>query len=221
MLRIQHLQRLIDAPADRLLAALTDNGLPLPLPLRCRLADQPDAARALGLRRLLELTYRPDPRCTLLALHLARTLLQPEVNDTDDCEPTDDPLVLAALLAAMHRFVNAMPDLADEHAHLMKQACQHGWMRLALLQQPDGGFAGGTLHDADRTDADRTLTAAFVAYLLGGVQVGAQEGASFHLAACLGYVRRHQDTLRGDAHTLALMALAQPLPTAPHVPLAA
>ncbi|MCX5658208.1 MAG: hypothetical protein NTW19_00620 [Planctomycetota bacterium] len=60
MLSVNLIERLFRGRRfEQLLDSLAANGLSLPLPLRVRLAQTPAAAVALGLRRLVELTYGP------------------------------------------------------------------------------------------------------------------------------------------------------------------
>jgi len=97
MLSTYRIQRLFDGHRyEAILAGLEANGMILPLPLRVRLAGSPVAAVALGLRRLLELTYQPTP----LADDMLAFLLDAQ---GEDGSFADDPLATAAAAAALQR----------------------------------------------------------------------------------------------------------------------
>lgn len=149
---------------DRLLRELTRNGLVMPLPLRVRLADAPTAVRALGLRRLAELTYRTTPQTRRLAQQLLSAQhpdghFSPDPHDPSRTTPPC-PLTTAVVLAALQRVTQ---DLSDpEFSQAFEAARQRGAQALARMQRADGLFAA----PADHTHEDRLLTSAFIAYLL-------------------------------------------------------
>ncbi|MEX0655053.1 MAG: hypothetical protein WD534_00315 [Phycisphaeraceae bacterium] len=141
---------------EKLLDGVLANGLRLPLPLRVRLSQGPAAAIALGLRRVVELTYGPTP----LSRAMTDALLACQTDTgafTADDQP--DPLVTAAAVAAMS-LVRADHPAAVTPA--LEAAHERALVALAQMQGADGLFHAGD----DRSDADRARTAAFVLRLL-------------------------------------------------------
>ncbi|MEM6552952.1 MAG: hypothetical protein AAF750_12620 [Planctomycetota bacterium] len=155
---------LIKNDHDRLLRELARNGLVIPLPLRVRLASAPTAAKALGLRRLSELTYSPTPQARRLAQQLldAQHPLGSFLPDPKDRSTPAQPcpLTTATVLAALQRVAQDLRD--DSMQQPLQQARRLGTQALARMQHADGLFTEPT----DRTIEDRQLTSAFIAYLL-------------------------------------------------------
>lgn len=161
MLSIQLIDKTLQqGDHDRLLRELARNGLVMPLPLRVRLGGSGIGATAMGLRRLVELTYGP----TALGRELAERLIAAVVPGTgvlnDEGQPC--PVLTAAAAAGLGR-------LLRDHGHLMgedhpptQQAHREAIDALARMQAADGLFAG----PVDRTAEDRLLVSAFIAYLL-------------------------------------------------------
>src|SRR5580698_853999 len=83
---------------EQLLDSLASNGVDLPLPLRIRLGQSQAAAVALGLRRLLELTYGP----TALSRSMTAQLL---ATQEPDGSFDHDPLATAAAVAAFGKLL--------------------------------------------------------------------------------------------------------------------
>ena len=138
---------------ERLLRALRDNGTILPLPLQVRLSSLPMAVMALGLRRVVELSYGPTP--------LSREMLAALLDwwRVADAGRGVDPLATAALAAAIAAVLRDQPQLDAPSLRLAKR---EAIASLAAAQAEDGLFDASD----DRTDADRRLTSAFILYLL-------------------------------------------------------
>ena len=79
---------------DQMLDGLSRNGGMLPLGLRVRLSDQPDAVVGLALRRVVELAWGPTP----IAEQLAGWLLG---RQQEDGSWAGDPAATAAVVAAL------------------------------------------------------------------------------------------------------------------------
>lgn len=155
---------------ERMLKAVAANGTPMPLPLRARLGSDSAAGIALGLRRLVELTYGP----TALSRKMTHTLLTLQRDDGGwgdggvACDgrglfnPTRaDPLVTACVLAALSRVDSQQPAARDPQ---LTKAIERGLRALSDLQRDDALFDAGD----DRDEDARLLTAAFVLFLLAG-----------------------------------------------------
>ena len=176
MLSIHMIERLFDGGSfDRLLNAVAANGLELPLPLRVRLSQAPAGAVALGLRRVVELTYGP----TALSGRMTRFLL--DVQHADGSFG-DDPAITAAAAAALGRLLAEQPPAP---ALAVAQARQTALAALAAMQADDGLFDVGI----ERSLEDRALTAAFVLLLLGGDETFHQAVRSAEL--CRWFEQRH------------------------------
>lgn len=146
---------------DRLLQSLADNGMVMPLPLRVRLSEGPAAPIALGLRRLVELTYGPAALGRSLADQLL-ALQNPDGSFSGAEAGVPDPLATAAVVAAFARVMREHPaERSRLHA-----ACDRALHALVRMQADDGGV--GFTCPADRTDAQRRLVAAFILFLLTG-----------------------------------------------------
>lgn len=161
MLSIQTIDRTLETgDHDRLLRDLGRNGLVLPLPLRSQLAQTRAGAVALGLRRVIELTYNP----THLTRHLVELLLadQAPCGGWRDADGQASVLLTAAAAAALGRCLRDHDGMLGQQAEPIQRAYAQALTALSDLQQPDAGFAG----PSDRTREDRLLTTAFIAYLL-------------------------------------------------------
>lgn len=161
MLSIQTIDRTLETrDYDRLLRDLGRNGLVMPLPLRSQLAQGPVGATALGLRRLIELTYCP----THLTRDLAHRLLaeQGPEGGWRDGEDRVSPLLTAAAAAALGRSLRDHGDMLGDQLTAIQRGYANALTALSHLQSADALFAVGT----DRTREDRLLTSAFIAYLL-------------------------------------------------------
>ncbi len=154
---------------ERLLRALQDNGLMLPLPLRVRLSSLPTAVTALGLRRVVELSYGPTP--------LSREMLAGLLAWWQGCGPrgrgcspvgpsasAPDPLAVAAFAAALSLVLEEHPRLNHPALQLAKR---EALAALADTQAEDGLFEA----EDDRTNLDRHHTAAFIHSLLDREEV--------------------------------------------------
>lgn len=161
MLSIQLIDKTLQqGDHDRLLRELCRNGLVMPLALRVRLGGSATGAAALGLRRLVELTYGPTALSRELTGQLIAAVV-PGAGVMDDAG-APCPVLTAAAAAGLGRLIRDHgPLLGDDHAPA-QQAHRHAIDALARMQQEDGLFAG----PADRSDADRLLVSAFIAYLL-------------------------------------------------------
>lgn len=161
MLSIHTIDRTLEtADHDRLLRDLGRNGLVMPLPLRSQLAQNRVGAVALGLRRVIELTYNPT--------HLTRQLVDQLLSDQDtsgcwrDADDQPSALLTAAAGAALGRCLRDHDGMLGDQTQPIQRGYAQALTALSVLQQPDGGFAGPT----DRTKEDRLLTTAFIAYLM-------------------------------------------------------
>lgn len=191
MLSLNLLEKLFDAQRfDRLLEGVVENGLPLPLPLRARLAASPVACAALGLRRLVELTYRP----TTLSNTMTRYLL--EAQDADGSY-AGDPLATAAAVAALAavRQDHQVDDLA------LLDAQERALAALSALQDDDGLFR----FVDDRSEDQRALAGAFVLWLLGTHDAFR---ATVRLADLLNWFEDREADLPDAVHELWRMARA-------------
>ncbi len=101
--RLFHTQRF-----DQLLDSLASNGLELCPRLRLRLAQHPTAAIALGLRRLVELTWGPNS----LVREMTQALIDAQHHDGSYDR---DPLTTATVAAALARVVQQSLDLPAPH----------------------------------------------------------------------------------------------------------
>ena len=193
MLTVNLIQRLIDQRAfDRLLEAVSANGMQLPLPLRVRLGQTPSAPLALGLRRLVELTYHR----TALSRQMARLLL-----DSQDADGSfdGDPVITATAVAALGRLLAEQPSAGDS---AICQARVHALAALAAMQDDDGLFRTAS----DRTREDRAMAAAFVLYQLGGDDAFRQ---TVRIADLWRWFEQHDDRLDGPTQGLWRMGRCQ------------
>ncbi len=147
---------------DRLIRELTANGLDLPLPLRVRLSSTDAAGLALGLRRVVELTYGP----TALSRGLTDRLLGLQsphggFGETDQHGRGTDLLATACVVAAFGRLLSEHQTV--EGRQRVQAAHDRAIAALAAGQAGDGLFVGS----GDRTYIDRVRHTAFVVMLLG------------------------------------------------------
>lgn len=184
---------------DQLADAVATNGLELPLPLRIRLANSAVAAIALGLRRVVELTYGP----TSLSREMTEALI---LKQQPDGSFEGDPLATAAALATLNLLHADQPRACDDAATAAREQAIHA---LASMQDEDGlfrdraAFVGGT--PLDRTEQDRALTAAFILFLVGRDSDGR---AAVRFADLLDWFGFHADDLDTDTRQLLDTAIA-------------
>jgi len=157
MLTAKTVHKLLDGPKpEALLDALSSNGSLLPLALRVRLMESPASTTALALKRIVELSYVPNPHHRAILTQL----LEAQSNDGDF---DADPIATALAVAALHASQNASVASTDPEAGL---ALERGLSALAALQDDDGFFR----HSSDRSIQARAMTAAFVLATLTGVE---------------------------------------------------
>jgi hypothetical protein len=173
---------------EHLLEAVAANGLSLPLPLRVRLSQLPAAAVALGLRRLVELTYGP----TQLSRTMLDWLMQRQQSDGGFDQ---DVLATAAAAAALGRVCRDHPASATpevRNAHERAVAC-------VAACQGDDGLMNPTPHagdtDAAHADEQRMLATLFVLYILGEDELFR---ASTRYAQAMDHFEQDADDLRGS-----------------------
>jgi hypothetical protein len=161
MLSINHIDRTLEnRDYDRLLRDLGRNGLVMPLPLRAQLAQGPCGATALGLRRLIELTYCPT--------HLTRSLVDRLISEQApqggwlDADGQPCPLLTAAAAAALGRSLRDHGDMLGQQLPTIQHSYANALTALSNLQDADALFSSRL----DRTRQDRLLTSAFIAYLM-------------------------------------------------------
>lgn len=197
MISVNLIQRHFQAGhLDQLLDGLSLGGLNLPLPLRVRLSQNPACALALGLRRLVELSYGPtDPGREMMARLLG-------------CQDADgsfgsDPLVTACAAAALGRVEAEHGRWADEP---VAPARERALAALAAMQGDDGLFS----YSDDRTGQQRALVNAFILFLL------AYDGpfrSAVRLAEIMDWFEQHQDQLEPGTESYWLMARLDALGT--------
>lgn len=198
MLSVNLIERTLETgDFDRLLRDLSDNGTPLPLPLRVRLGAGSTAGIGLALRRLVELTYGP----TELSRRLLDRLVSAQrpdgafaIDHADD--PEADPLTTAVAVAALERVAT---DHAAARTDLLDDALARGQAALFAMQGGDGLFTA----PSDRSIADRSMTTAFIVFLLGNCPAF-RDG--IHLAETHRWFEQRNGRL--DRHTQNLWDLA-------------
>ncbi|MFA9477645.1 hypothetical protein ACERK3_04985 [Phycisphaerales bacterium AB-hyl4] len=141
---------------ERLLRQVLDNGLRLPLPLRVRLSQGRATAIAMGLRRVVELTYGPGP---LSRAMIAALLAEQSASGAFLADDRPDPLATAAAVSALAMVRRDHPTAAGPE---VDEAHDRALAALSEMQDGDGLFRAGD----DRSDADRARSAAFVLWLL-------------------------------------------------------
>ncbi|MEX2216995.1 MAG: hypothetical protein WD768_22980 [Phycisphaeraceae bacterium] len=203
MLNVHQITRHLKAGhLDSLLRGTTPLGIELSLPLETRISQQPAAVIALALRRIVELTYGPAEACRLTLASLLRLAnadgsfgdggTDPQGRSRGDC------LATAAVADALSRM------LSENHAtHADRQAAfasrDAALIALAGMQEADGLFISGN----DRTQEDRTLTAAFILALLAGC---AEFRSQVRFADLLNWFDDHSDRLDDTCDTLFRLA---------------
>lgn len=161
MLSIQLIDKTLQTQDhDRLLRELCRNGLVMPLPLRVRMGSAPIGAAALGLRRLVELTYGPTALSRELTAMLVHAV-QPG-RGVLDAEGQACPVLTAAVAAGLGRLVRDHGPLLGDSLIAAESAHHHAIEALERMQDGGGLFAG----PSDRSTSDRLLASAFIAYLL-------------------------------------------------------
>lgn len=193
---------------DRLVRSLASNGTPLPLPLQVRLTEAGSAAPlAMGLRRLLELTYGSDPLVRELTDELL-SLQHPDGSFPGNHAGDPDPLATAAAAAALTRLCHDAPYLHP----CLDHACHRSLTALAAMQDEAGLFDCPN----DRTPADRALTGTFILYLLGCDMLFRQ---TIRYADLVNWLDDHADRLDEPTRELWQMARITPgVPTTPEAP---
>jgi hypothetical protein len=198
MLTARNIHKLVQNPKPQaLLEALTANGTHLPLVLRVRLMESPASTIALALKRVVELSYMPNPH----HMALLRQLLDAQAHDGSFGH---DPIATALAVAALHASQNASITSADPEAGL---AFERGLNALAALQEDDGFFN----HSSDRCIQSRALTAAFVLATLTGVE---EFRSAVRYGDVLAAFDNHDDRLDNDTLSLLQQALAPVAQTA-------
>lgn len=201
---------------EALIDALSANGYDFPPVLRIRLAQPvhgdpaatPPAALAMGLRRLVELTYGP----TSLSRAMTHELL---AQQQPDGSFADDPIATAAAVAALDLLLTDHHGLQPDESAAAIAAIERAIASLIPLQDADGLFTA----PCDRTLQDRALTSAFLALMLAGHDA-ARTGLRF--ADLLDWFEQHQDDLEPYTRRLWLTArTAAPLHPTPNPTLAA
>jgi|GEM_PF-5627442 len=185
MLTCSTIQRLIAANhADRLIKALCENGLALPLSMQIRLLDEPAAIWGLGLRRLCELSYGIGPDLRDLANSLA---CGGEVKQETD--PVTKACVASGLLTCLTLpggnqalWQNTAGQLLDD---LLQQQASSGWFD----------------SDRDKTIQDKQLTGCLIQFLLGR-ELEFQTRSQNRGTDLSGAIAREGDCLSSAAETL-------------------
>lgn len=213
MLSIQTIDRTLETgDHDRLLRDLGRNGLVLPLPLRAQLAQSRVGAVALGLRRVIELTYNPT--------HLTRLLIDQLLADQDptgcwrDADGKASALLTATAAAALGRCLRDHDGMLGEQAPAIQRGYANALTALSTLQQHDAGFVGPT----DRTREDRHLTTAFIAYLLVDDPAFAATCRGHELLSMLEDALDHADRPTAELIEMARLARLAPVPASNATP---
>ena len=201
MLSVHLIDRLFRAGLyDQLLQGLSDNGMDLPLPLRVRLSQSTVSPLALGLRRVVELTYGPTPLCEQM---VARLL---EAQD-ESGSFQGDPLATALAAGALTRLIQEHECLAghDNGSVVdpnLPAARDRALAALAGMQDSDGLFA----FRSDRTWQDRALVGAFICWQLGGDDAFR---SAVRFADLLDWFEQHRDALEKQTHQVWRLARAE------------
>ncbi len=173
---------------EHLLEAIAANGMALPLTLRVRLSQLPGAAVALGLRRLVELTYGP----THLSRDMIAWLLQRQAPDGGI---DGDVLATAAAAAALGRVLRdhlpANGDIAGTIAAAHERA-----VAFVAAHQDDAGLIANT---GERDTGDRMLATLFVLYILSEDELFR---ATSRYALAMDHFEQHASELRGGVADL-------------------
>ena len=189
--------------SEPLLAGVLSNGLEAPLALRARLGQSRPAALALGLRRLLELTYGP----TALSLDMTQALL---AGQREDGSFDGDPLVTAAAVAALGRLIDqrsAPGQGPADDIEALTAARDRALSALAAVQtttDADDDCPGFRAAD-DRTRQDATQAAAFILGLLANDPAFR---AAVRFADLMSWFDEHREGLDADTQRLWRLARA-------------
>jgi len=191
MLSVNLLEKYFEAARfERILEGVLDNGLELPLSLRIRLSQSHFAAAALGLRRVVELTYVP----TSLSREMTHMLLEAQ-------EPNGsygyDPLTTATVAAALGKVLREHHD--GDQPEVTR--AYHGAMAALGAMQDDRGLFVAV---DDRDEQQRALTGAFILWLLADDEPFRE---SVRLAELLDWFESNSDRL--DRGTLRLWQMAR------------
>lgn len=181
---------------EKLLREVAANGMEPPLPLRLRLSQGSVPAIALGLRRLVELTYGPTPAShDMLAALLARQRADGAFVAGGD---GPDPLATATAAAALGQVVADHPAAATEP---VSAARERALAALGAMQGADGLFHC----PEDRDQSQRGLVAAFIFSLLAHDE---RFRAAIRLAEPMTWFEEHREGLDGPTRTLYRLARA-------------
>ena len=193
---------------DKLLRDLERNGLVMPLPLRARLGCDLGAT-ALGLRRLIELSYGPNPVIMRLTRQLVAAVEHEPLIDADGhaC-----PVLAATVAAALGRMLEDYAGLLGEEDAPIRNAYHQAMAQLAQMQTADGLIH----HPSDTDPASQRLSTAFVAYLLIQDDLFGQLAQRHALLSALDEAYDHC-----DSPTCELIDLARPGHRAPYIPTSA
>ena len=209
MLSIQLIDKTLQTgDHDRLLRELARNGLVMPLPLRVRLGGSPTGATAMGLRRLVELTYGPTALGRELCEHLISAIV-PGAGVLDD-QGQPCPVLTAAAAAGLGRLLRDHGHLMGEDHTMAQDAHRLAIDALARMQAGDGLFAG----PVDRTAEDRLLVSAFIAYLLLDDHAFAARCQRHPLLTALEEQRDHAQPAAAELIEMARMSGPVPIATA-------
>lgn len=172
---------------DDLLAAVVDNGMPLPLPLQVKLGRT--SSVALALRSLIDISGEMSP----LVGDMAEILLFVQ---EEGGSFSNDPLATATAAAALDRVTKHRT--ARSHDPI-EQAHDRAIAALSSFQRHDALFECA----ADRTLEDRELTSAFVLYLLADDE---RFRATNRFAELMGWFEQRYHKLDSATHDLWEMA---------------
>jgi hypothetical protein len=190
---------------EQLLAGVLANGLEAPLPLRARLGQSRAAAVALGLRRVLELTYGP----TALSLDMMQALL---ADQGEDGSFDGDPVVTAAAVAALGRLLeqqsapwqSPVGDTQDLTSARDRALAALAGMQATSMTGSDDECPAFRGTD-DRHCRDVSQTAAFILVLLAN---DAAFRAAVRFADLMSWFDEHRESLDTDTQRLWRLARA-------------
>jgi hypothetical protein len=198
MLTISLIDRLFTQERfSNLLTQLSRNHLPLPNQVKARLQDAPSGVIALGLRRVIDLSFTPT--VTGKAMLSFITDRQEHDGSFHHC-----PLATAAVIGVLARWSReyvrktlpgTTPHLADLHA--IKQKAIHALG--AMRSHEDCLFA----HPLDHTRQERELTTAMVLLFLAGDEDSQSDLALLQLRTTL-----ENHPISHEAHQFLAMATA-------------
>jgi hypothetical protein len=147
-----------------LLRELSRNHLPLPLSVHMKLEDAPSGVVALGLRRVIDLSFMPNVTSRAMLTYILDH--QSALGDFHQC-----PIATAACAGVFGRWTREYPAGNTVQNHPTAQTLAHARQTAlealgTMRHEADGLFA----HPADRTVQDRQITSALVLLLLGNDQ---------------------------------------------------